>query len=110
MRTGDIWTAIAALPSRSSGVSTRVEIGTFFTKTNVSATQFGEGSFDKAIVIRLPIGRIGPLEPQSIVAMDPRPVQRDGGQMLAGAPSFYEENSAIREDEPLRQQSSIVGR
>ena len=45
--------------------STGVEIGAFFTKTNVSAQQFGEGSFDKGIIIRIPLGWIAPLETQS---------------------------------------------
>ena len=40
---------------RRSRFSTGVEIGAFVTKTNVSAAQFGEGSFDKGIIIRIPL-------------------------------------------------------
>ncbi len=83
--------------------STGVEIGAFFTKTNVPASQFGEGSFDKGIIIRLPLGWIAPLETQSQIAMDLRPVQRDGGQTLLGDASLYEEGRATSEGEMLRQ-------
>jgi hypothetical protein len=82
--------------------STGVEIGAFFTKTNVSAQQFGEGSFDKGIVIRIPLGWIAPLETQSQVAMDLRPVQRDGGQTLTGDATLYEETRATSQGEILR--------
>jgi len=88
--------------------STGVEIGAFFTKTNVSAQQFGEGSFDKGIIIRIPLGWIAPLETQSQVALDLRPVQRDGGQALTGDATLYEETRATSEGELLRHQSGIM--
>lgn len=68
-----------------------VEIGAFATKTNVSAAQFGEGSFDKGIIIRIPIGWALPLETQSAFATELRPVQRDGGQRLFGDATLYDE-------------------
>jgi len=71
--------------------STGVEIGAFVTKTNVSAAQFGEGSFDKGIIIRIPLGWVAPIESQSVIAMDLRPVQRDGGQTLGGDATLFEE-------------------
>jgi hypothetical protein len=89
--------------------STGVEIGAFFTKTNVSAQQFGEGSFDKGIIIRIPLGWIAPLETQSQLNMDLRPVQRDGGQVLAGDAILYEETRAASQGELLRQQSGYIG-
>ena len=64
--------------------STGVEIGAFFTKTNISSAQFGEGSFDKGILIRIPLGWALPIETQGRWDMDLRPVQRDGGQRLIG--------------------------
>ena len=88
--------------------STGVEIGAFFTKTNVSAQQFGEGSFDKGIIIRIPLGWIAPLETQSEMAMDLRPVQRDGGQTLAGDATLYDETRATSQGELLRQQNGIM--
>jgi hypothetical protein len=89
--------------------STGVEIGAFITKTNVSASQFGEGSFDKGIIIRLPLGWIAPLETQSQIVMDLRPVQRDGGQVLTGDATLYEEARPTSQGELLRQQSGFLG-
>lgn len=71
--------------------STGVEIGAFFTKTNISAEQFGEGSFDKGIIIRIPLGWALPIETQGQWGIDLRPVQRDGGQRLLGDALLYEE-------------------
>jgi hypothetical protein len=70
---------------------TGVEIGAFFTTTNVSAKQFGEGSFDKGIMIRIPIGWMIPINTQTQFNMDLRPVQRDGGQRLFGDTTLYED-------------------
>ena len=71
--------------------STGVEIGAFFTKTNVSSAQFGEGSFDKGIIIRIPLGWALPIETQGQWNIDLRPVQRDGGQRLLGDVVLYDE-------------------
>ena len=69
---------------------TGVEVGAFFTKTNVSATAFGEGSFDKGFIIKIPLGWTLPISTQSGLNMVIRPVQRDGGQRLEGDNSLYE--------------------
>jgi hypothetical protein len=90
--------------------STGVEIGAFFTKTNVSAQQFGEGSFDKGIIIRIPLGWIAPLETQSQLDLDLRPVQRDGGQVLAGDATLYNETRPASEGELLRQRTGMLER
>ena len=88
--------------------ATGVEVGAFLTRTNVSAAQFGEGSFDKGIVIRIPLGWIVPLETQRSIAMDMRPVQRDGGQALAGDATLYEETRATSKGELLRKNSNFA--
>jgi len=88
--------------------STGVEIGAFVTKTNVSAQQFGEGSFDKGIIIRLPLGWIAPIESQSQIAIDLRPVQRDGGQVLLGDATLYETTRPVSEGELLRQRNLLL--
>jgi hypothetical protein len=82
--------------------STGVEIGAFMTKTNVSAAQFGEGSFDKGLIIRFPLGWFAPIETQSQIGLDLRPVQRDGGQALAGDATLYEETRNTSEGELIR--------
>jgi hypothetical protein len=67
-----------------------IEAGVFATKTNVSAAQFGEGSFDKGIMIRIPLSAIMPVHTQQSYDLALRPVQRDGGQMLSGDAMLYE--------------------
>jgi hypothetical protein len=81
--------------------SSGVEIGAFFSRTNVSATQFGEGSFDKGIFVRIPLGWIAPLSTQSDFTTVLRPVQRDGGQTLNGDATLYEETRRNSEAELL---------
>jgi hypothetical protein len=71
--------------------STGVEIGAFFTKTNVSAQQFGEGSFDKGIIIRIPLEWALPVSTQTELAFDLRPITRDGGQRLDGDTTLYDD-------------------
>lgn len=88
--------------------STGIEIGAFVTKTNVSATQFGEGSFDKGIVIRIPLDWIAPIDTQSRVAIDLRPVQRDGGQALLGDATLYDETQRTSESEFVRDGKSFA--
>jgi hypothetical protein len=66
-----------------------VELGVFFTKTNVSAAQFGEGSFDKGFTITIPLDWVLPISTQSEISTVIRPVQRDGGQPLAGDATLY---------------------
>ena len=87
--------------------STGVEVGAFFTKTNVSAERFGEGSFDKGIVIRIPLGWIAPIDTQNMVGLDLRPVQRDGGQLLLGDATLYEETRRASQSELVRTGRSV---
>ena len=88
--------------------ATGVEIGAFATKTNVSAQQFGEGSFDKGLIIRIPLGWVAPIETQSQIGLDLRPVQRDGGQALLGDATLYDETRDTSEGELLRQQPGLL--
>jgi hypothetical protein len=81
--------------------STGVEIGAFVTKTNVSAAQFGEGSFDKGIIITIPLGWVAPIESQSTMSLALRPVQRDGGQTLGADATLYEETRPTSEGDIL---------
>jgi hypothetical protein len=83
--------------------STGVEIGAFVTKTNVTPEQFGEGSFDKGIMIRIPLSWLAPLETQAQFGMDLRPVQRDGGQRLLGDTVLFDETRRTSQAELLLQ-------
>ena len=69
--------------------STGVEIGAWFTVTNISAAQFGEGSFDKGIRIYIPFEWVAPFPTRSGYELGLRPIQRDGGQMLLGDRVLY---------------------
>jgi hypothetical protein len=57
-------------------------IGVFATKTNVSAAQFGEGSFDKGIRINVPMTWFTGQPNQTRYSMQLRPILRDGGARL----------------------------
>jgi hypothetical protein len=73
--------------------SSGVEIGAFATFTNVPFKTFGEGSFDKGIIIHIPLEWAFPFATQSSYNLNLRPLTRDGGQRLAGDDSLYDETS-----------------
>lgn len=68
-----------------------VEIGGFATFTNVPFKKFGEGSFDKGVLVRIPLEWVLPIHTQSSYSLTLRPLQRDGGQRLDNDDSLYEE-------------------
>ena len=55
----------------------------------MSAAQFGEGSFDKGLIIRIPFDWLLPIPTQSEYSLDLRPLTRDGGQRLEGDTVLY---------------------
>ncbi|HEX5281409.1 MAG TPA: YjbH domain-containing protein [Micropepsaceae bacterium] len=69
--------------------STGVQIGAWFTLTNVDGTRFGEGSFDKGIEIIIPLEWVVPFSSRAVYDMQLRPLQRDGGQRLLGDTTLY---------------------
>lgn len=58
------------------------KIGAFATKTNVSAADFGEGSFDKGITLQIPLSWFYGRPSRTITPMVIRPIGRDGGARL----------------------------
>ncbi|MGB3409292.1 MAG: YjbH domain-containing protein [Jannaschia sp.] len=58
------------------------EVGAFATRTNVSAAEFGEGSFDKGFTIRVPVASLLGRPSRQRVGTTIRPIQRDGGARL----------------------------
>jgi len=76
---------------RYLGDGTGVEIGAFATFTNVPFAKFGEGSFDKGVIIRIPLEWALPFNSQSTYSLDLRPLTRDGGQRLVDDNSLYDE-------------------
>ena len=57
-------------------------LGGFFTRTNVSAEDFGEGSFDKGLFFRIPFDGILPGNTRAAYSTVLRPLERDGGRRL----------------------------
>ena len=57
-------------------------VGLWATKTNVSAEDFGEGSFDKGIIFKIPFNGFLGTSSRSNYTTRIRPIQRDGGQYL----------------------------
>lgn len=66
-----------------------VMVGAYATKTNVSAAQFGEGSFDKGVYVTLPFDVMLPKFSDRSATIVWQPLTRDGGARLARANPLY---------------------
>lgn len=66
-----------------------VTMGAYATKTDVSAADFGEGSFDKGIYFSIPFDNILPRSTRARAAINWNPLIRDGGAMLQRKYSLY---------------------
>jgi hypothetical protein len=88
--------------------STGVEVGVFATKTNVSSAQFGEGSFDKGFIIRIPIDWTLPINTQTVLPEVIRPVQRDGGQRLLNDAFLYDQTERTSEGQINQHLDQII--
>ncbi|GAB2797931.1 hypothetical protein GCM10027021_20960 [Dyella kyungheensis] len=66
-----------------------VRMGAYATKTNVSAEQFGEGSFDKGIYLSIPFDLMLPRSTRASASFVWDPLIRDGGAMLSRRYSLY---------------------
>src|SRR5262249_1823923 len=87
---------------------TGIEIGAFATFTNVPFSQFGEGRFDKGVIVRIPLEWALPLNTQSQANLDFRPLSRDGGQRLLNDDSLYDETTRTSYGEIDRHIDEIV--
>ncbi|XDA98069.1 YjbH domain-containing protein [Sulfitobacter sp. LCG007] len=81
------------------------KVGGFFTLTDVSSEDFGEGSFDKGIMLTIPLSWFTGTPTQNVAKQTIRPVQRDGGQQLNLPGTLYEQvrsghRNAITEEWP----------
>ena len=65
------------------------EVGGYATLTDVPFDTFGEGSFDKAIYVSIPIDWIISSPTQSQRRLTLRPITRDGGANLSSARKLY---------------------
>jgi hypothetical protein len=59
-----------------------VSMGAWATKTNVSAAQFGEGSFDKGLYVRIPFDVMTTKRSGNTAFLAYSPLTRDGGARL----------------------------
>jgi hypothetical protein len=88
--------------------STGVEIGFFATFTNVPFSKFGEGSFDKGIILHIPFEWGLPLYSQSSYDLVLHSLTRDGGQRLENDDSLYEETRRTSYGEIAQHIDDIV--
>jgi hypothetical protein len=71
------------------------EVGVFATFTDVPFRTYGEGSFDKGIVIRFPIDLISFFSTRQMASLTLRPLTRDGGARLEVNHRLYEETRPV---------------
>ena len=67
------------------------KVGGFFTLTDVSAEDFGEGSFDKGINLTIPVSWFLGTPSKRTISTTIRPIQRDGGARLNVPGRLYEQ-------------------
>ena len=70
-----------------------VVLGAYATKTNVSAQQFGEGSFDKGIYLTIPFDVMLPKYSNARANLKWQPLTRDGGARLTRNNTLYDMTS-----------------
>jgi hypothetical protein len=78
------------------------KMGVYATKTNVSAAEFGEGSFDKGIFLSIPFDLMLPMRSTFNSSFMWQPIVRDGGAMLSRRFPLYDLTS--------KSDSSSMGR
>jgi Exopolysaccharide biosynthesis protein YbjH len=66
------------------------KVGAFATMTNVSAEDFGEGSFDKGIRLSIPVNWITGKPTRKLLSTTLRPLSRDGGARLEVQGRLYD--------------------
>lgn len=69
--------------------SSGIQLGAFATKTNVSAAQFGEGSFDKGFYLGFPFDLFFTKSSRDYRVFTFKPLTRDGGQKVRDGESLY---------------------
>jgi hypothetical protein len=82
---GDYGATVNIARSFKNGVT----MGAYATKTNVSAREFGEGSFDKGIYFSIPFDSILPRSNRASATIVWNPLIRDGGAMLGRKYALY---------------------
>ena len=78
-----------------------VKFGAFFSKTNVSAEKFGEGSFDKGVYLSVPFDAFLTRSSNSSANAMWKPLTRDGGAKLNRSVQLYD-LTKTRDERALR--------
>ena len=76
-----------------------IVVGAFAAKTNVSAAEFGEGSFHKGFFLNIPLDLLWVRHARRSLNTTWVPIQRDGGQMLNRGQTLWG-LSVLREQTP----------
>lgn len=84
------------------------EVGVFATKTNVSAKDFGEGSFDKGAFVSIPFDFLSLFSNRSFFGIGWRPLTRDGGQRLIQSKRLYPLVSGTGREPLLRDWQEVL--
>ena len=87
---GDVGATVSISRQFDSGV----QVGIWATLTDVSAEQFGEGSFDKGFAISLPFDLFLSKSTTKSGSFAFRPLFRDGGQRAGAGPNLFDVTSA----------------
>ena len=83
-------------------------IGAWVTRTNVSAEDFGEGSFDKGLSLRFPMHLLFGTKTRASYSTSLRPTERDGGRYLTDhMGTIWWDRRGIRSDTLFRTRGRI---
>ena len=84
-------------------------IGAFATFTNVSASDFGEGSFDKGLYFKVPFDSFSATNTRAVFSTIIRSLQRDGGQKLDDFTGrLWHDLRSVRYDSLSRNKSRML--
>ena len=83
-------------------------LGIFATKTNLSAEEFGEGSFDKGFYFAIPLDLFYSKYRTGNISFGMHPLTKDGGAILNHHNSLYSLLSDTNKDSLLRDWSDIL--
>lgn len=74
-------------------------IGAYFTRTNISKIEYGEGSFDKGFYLRIPLDIFGADTSKGKTNLMVQPLSRDGGAKLqTNNPLIYSINAGSKSE------------
>ena len=98
---GDIGTTVTLVREFNNGW----RLGGFFTLTDVSSEEFGEGSFDKGLFLSIPLDWLIGQPSRNNYGVLIRPVQRDGGQKVNLPRRLFQEVRGIHRRSLAAQRS-----